>query len=469
MWLHPLANHILLYTLTNSHFFLPHTRTHTIFLSTDGQTIHVTVPSQPTSSYTEALLKLGAPMAVKVVSPSLGQTSMEIPFQQIRRFGCQVYLDSDIVWFETCNCKGSQQQFYFFVVASGIEKALSIIHDLKKSVEYTTRSLLIQEEGDEVNYQYSYISRNHYGCAEYSAFARDRVLNASLMHLAASTSSSGAISIRELNKLKRQRVSVPTIHTSGAALTGIAPNERRSTLANLHGKTSPDPSLSPVPGARRSPSPCRYNNASPTHSPNNSGNRMTLADRFRGDSRGGIGLSHSAGQVEFDSGITLDAVDPSRFSAPVPGSPRQKMENTHKMKSFDEKLSGHSPQPGRREGPRKASLAQMHDTKDVVNFVNSRKFSRDRRNDSANGSAELIIDEQEPAHNSSSGRYPRLSPAPPTSYDHLPPAPGGSPRLPPRGNGGISLAAYDHLDSSFAGLSLKNALGKRKDAAYVES
>ena len=407
-------------------------------------------------------------MAVKVVSPSIGQTAMEIPFQQIRRFGCQVYLDSDIVWFETCNCKGSQQQFYFFVVASGIEKALSITHDLKKSIEYTTRSLLIQEEGDEMNYQYSYISRIHYGCSEYSAFARDRVLSASLMHLAASTSASGAISIRELNKLKRQRVSVPAIQT-------VPPSsmhqERRSTLADLHGKTSPDPSLSPVPGARsftRSPSPGRFNNASPTHSPNHSGNRITLADRFRGDNRGGMGLSHSAGQVEFDSGITLEAVDPSRFSAPVPGSPRQKMENIHKMKSFDEKLGGHSPQMGGRgEGPRKTSLAQMHDTNSVVNFVNTRKFSRDRRNDSANGSAELIIDE-EPIH-SSSGRYPRLSPAPPTSYDHLPPARGGSPRLPPRGNGGISLAAYDHLDSSFAGLSLKNALGKRKDAAYVES
>ena len=408
-------------------------------------------------------------MAVKVVSPSSGQTAMEIPFQQIRRFGCQVYLDSDIVWFETCSCKGSQQQFYFFVVASGIEKALSITHDLKKSIEYTTRALLIQEEGDEINYQYSYISRNHYGCSEYSAFARDRVLNASLMHLAASTSASGAISIRELNKMKRQRVSVPSIHTSSAP-PGATNHERRSTLADLHGKTSPDPSLSPVPGVRsfaRSPSPGRYNNASPTHSPNQSGNRTTLADRFRG---GGIGLSHSAGQAEFDSGITLDAVDPSRFSAPVPGSPRQKMEDIHKMKSFDEKLGGHSPQIAgrRREGPRKTSLAQMHDTRDVVNFVNTRKFSRDRRNDSANGSAELIIDEEEPIH-CSSGRYPRLSPAPPTSYDHLPPAPGGSPRLPPRGNGGISLAAYDHLDSSFAGLSLKNALGKRKDAAYVES
>ena len=408
-------------------------------------------------------------MAVKVVSPSSGQTAMEIPFQQIRRFGCQVYLDSDIVWFETCNCKGSQQQFYFFVVASGIEKALSIAHDLKKSIEYTTRSLLIQEEGDEINYQYSYISRNHYGCSEYSTFARDRVLNASLMHLAASSSASGAISIRELNKLKRQRVSVPSIHTSGAVNSGPL-HERRSTLAELHGKTSPDPSLSPVPGARRSPSPSRYNNASPTHSPNQSGNRMTLADRFRGDPRGGIGLSHSAGQAEFDSGITLDAVDPSRFSAPVPGSPRQKMEDTHKMKSFDEKLSGHSPRAGRRgEAPRKASLAQMHDTRDVVNFVNTRKFSRDRRNDSANGSADLIIDEEDLPVHSGGGYHSHLSPASPTSYDHLPPPPGGSPRLPPRGNGGISLAAYDHLDSSFAGLSLKNALGKRKDTAYVES
>ena len=401
-------------------------------------------------------------MAVKIVSPSSGETNMEVPFQQIRRFGCQVYLDSDIIWFETCNCKGPQQQFYFFVVASGIEKALAITHDLKKNVECTTRSLLIQEEGDDVTCQFSYITRTHYGCAEYSSFARDRVLNASLMHLAASTSASGAISIRDMNKLRRQRASVPHIQTVPAPPTG----ERRSTLANLHGKTSPDMNLSPVPGARssfaRTPSP----NASPVHSPNMSKNRMTLADRFRANGGGTMpGLSHSAGQAEFDSGITLDAVDPSRFSAPVPNSPRQKMEDIHKMKSFDEKFGGRSPHIPR-SGDRKTSLANMHDTTSVVNFVNTRKLSRDHRHDSAVGSAELIIDDQD------SGRYPnsRASPAPPTSYDHLPPVPGGaSPRVPPRGNVGISLAAYDHLDSSFAGLSLKNAFGKRKDSAYVQS
>ena len=449
------------------------TVTHTITHSADGQTFHVTVPSQPTSGYTEALLKLGTPMAVKVVSPSTGETAMEIPFQRIRRFGCQVYLDSDILWFEMCGCKGGQQQFCFFVVASGIEQALSITHDLKKSIEYSTRALLIQEEGDEITYQFSYISRVHYGCPEYSAFARDRVLNASLMHLAASTSASGAISIRDMNKLRRQRQSVPHIQTVPPA---VAPSsERRSTLADLHGKTSPDPSLSPVPGVRsftRSPSPGRHS-GSPSHSPNMSGNRKTLAERFRNG--GGVtALYHSAGQAEFDSGITLDAPDPSRFSAPVPGSPRQKMEDTHKMKSFDEKVGRVSPHISGGGGARKTSLANMHDTTSVVNFVNSRKLSRDRRIDSAMGSAEFIVDELDHAP-TSSGRYPnsRLSPAPPpvppSSYDHLPPSTGGSPRLPPRGNGGISLSAYDHLDSSFAGLSLKNALSKSKDSPYVHS
>lgn len=407
-------------------------------------------------------------MAVKIVSPSTGETTMEVSFQEIRRFGCQVYLDSDIIWFETCGCKGKQQQFYFFVVTSGIEKALSITHDLKKGIECTTRALLIQEEGDEQTCQYSYISRVHYGCAEYSAFARDRVLNASLMHLAASTSASGAISIRDMNKLKRQRASVPHIQT----VPPQQPSERRSTLANLHSMASPDPRSSPIPGALssnpRSPSPGYPSNISPMHSPNMSKNRMTLAERFRGNNGANIGLSHSAGAVEFDSGITLDAVDPSRFSAPVPQSPRQKMEDIHKMKSFDEKLSGGRSPLTSRTGDRKTSLAKLHDTTDVVRYVNSRKLSRDHRHDSAVGSAELIIDDL------GTSRYPDSRvPAVPTSYDHLPPtSPGGvSPRLPPRGNGGISLAAYDHLDSSFAGLSLRNALGKqRKDgAAYVES
>ena len=411
-------------------------------------------------------------MAVKVVSPSTGQSVMEIPFQQIRRFGCQVYLDSDIVWFETCGCKGMQQQFYFFVVASGIEKALSITHALKNNIGHTTRALLIQEEGDETMCQYCYISRTHYGCPEYSAFARDRVLNASLMHLAASTSASGAISIGDMNKLRRQRASVPYIQTVPPTMS--SPAERRSTLANLHGKTSPDHNGSPVHGAgssfARSPSPGHPNNLSPLHSPRLAkNNRITLADKFRADGGVGIGLSHSAGQAEFDSGITLDALDQSRFSAPVPSSPRQKLEDIHKMKSFDEKFGGRSPKISR-ANDRKTSLATMHDTTSVVNFVNSRKTSRDHRHDSAVGSAELIIDEQDingDCHYLNS----RFSPAPPVPpYDHLPPASGGvSPRLPPRGNGGISLAAYDHLDSSFAGLSLKNALGKRKDAAYVES
>ena len=204
-----------------------------------------------------------------------------------------------------------------------------------------------------------------------------------------------------------------------------------------------------------------------------------------------IGLSNSAGQAEFDSGITLDAVDQSRFSAPVPSSPRQKMEDIHKMKSFDEKFGGRSPKMSRVGGAgvngKKHSLANMQDTSAVINYVNQRKFSRDRRHDSAVGSAELIIDEDDDVmHNGSTGHYPNSSPsshAPPTSaYDHLSaptspgrssPSPGrSSPRLPPRGgqgHGGISLSAYDHLDSSFAGLSLKNAFSKRKDAAYVES
>ena len=416
-------------------------------------------------------------MSVRVASPSTGKTVMEVQFHQIRRFGCQVYLDSDIVWFETCNCKGSQQQFHFFVVASGIEKALSITHDLKKSIEYATRSLLIQEEGDELNYQYSYISRIHYGCTEYSTFARDRVLNASLMHLAASTSASGAISIRDMNKLRRQRTSVPYIQTTAAEHT----SERRSTLADLHGKSSPDPSLSPVPGARsaftRSPSPGLQTSTSPLHSPNlSSANRMTFADRFRG---GKANLSKSAGQAEFDSGITLDAVDPSRFSAPVPQSPRQKMEDMHKFKSFDEKFGGPIPKLPRAGGDgKKHSLANMHDTSAVVNFVNQKKLSRDHRHDSAVGSAELIIDDYDVAAMHNGGRhYPNTSSpshAPPTSaYDHLSESSSSarvSPRLPPRGgHGGISLSAYDHLDSSFAGLSLKNAFSKRKDGAYVQS
>lgn len=380
---------------------------------------------------------------------------------------------------------------YFFTVASGIETAYHIVQEIKKNIEITLRSLLIMEEGNAELMQFSFITRTHYGCNEYSQMAKENVLHAGLVHLAACHGSGGAISMTQMNRLRHHRPSVP--YTSAYPLINAPSMDRRHTAADVFtgGLMKPEPGLipnsrSPGPSPRHSPVPSSpshspsphsplphyspHQSPLPPHSPRHSPlppqasphfspltqrNQRTLANLKPGMNLKN-GLSHSAGAAEFDSGITLEAPDPSRFSAPsyllnsgpasvnmpVSKDKRFTLDDMRKMKSFHEGTSASS------GGGRKKSLADLQYNKGSLPRPN-KKHSRDEKRDSAvGGSDDLIIDDHD-------GRLM-------SRYNHLPP--------PTSSRGGASLAAYDHLSASFGGMSLKTAImdSKRKHSdAYV--
>ena len=234
-------------------------------------------------------------------------------------------------------------------------------------------------------------------------------------------------------------------------------DERRHTMANLFGSQVPEPGLmppmstsprhSPVP-SRHSPSHYSHRTPSPHTSPLMQRNQRTLASLRPGQRP--MGLSNSAGQAEFDSGITLEAPDLARFSAPSYSNAgsnsnmsasmdkRCTLEDTRKMKSFDEKRTR-----------RKVSLADIQKPGGSLPRRRKKSSSHDRNDSAMGSSADLIVEEHD-------GRYPG-------GYDRLPPP--SSPR-------GVSLSAYDHLDSSFKGLSLKNTMldsKKKHRDAYVDN
>lgn len=141
----------------------------------------MTIPHQaPITVYNEAILKLSDDSHVTVVLPSNSETLLSIQFDDIRRMGYTDAYNSDVVWFETC--KNSQaDQFFFFVVPSGIEVAKQIVQELKLTIQTHTSSLLILE--DSTNLDLSYIAREHYGCAEFSAESRAHILHTGLYRL----------------------------------------------------------------------------------------------------------------------------------------------------------------------------------------------------------------------------------------------------------------------------------------------
>lgn len=142
---------------------------------------HITVPHQaPVLAYNEAILKLSCDSNVSIVLPSTSETLLSIQYGDIRRMGYTDVYNSDIVWFETC--KNSQaDRFFFFVVPSGIEVSRQIVQDLKASIQAYKSSLLILEDSSSMDM--SYISREHYGCTEYSMESRSQILHAGLYRL----------------------------------------------------------------------------------------------------------------------------------------------------------------------------------------------------------------------------------------------------------------------------------------------
>ena len=290
----------------------------------EGTSFHITVPSQPAATYSECILKLTTPLKVQAISSFNGEEVLSIPFSKLRRFGCQIAVESDIVWFETCSCHGDMEEFQFFVVALGIEKAYQIVQEYKRSIELALRDHLIMEEGDQSQFLFSYVVKSHYGHPDYPAVGRERILQSGLMSL---STSGGSLSLSELNKFARSRPSLPAVH----APQGPVPGDM--------GKKSIPHSMSLV----RSSSP------SPVHSPTCTSppyQAKTTLDQLRCSPRPSRS-SHSGTSGEFDSGVNMDMLDPSRHSAPEYFSAlptgKPSLEEMRKGRSFDESRKQPSP------------------------------------------------------------------------------------------------------------------------------
>ena len=197
----------------------------------------------------------------------------------------------DVMWFELCECQAKRQEFCFFVVASGMDRAMLIAGDLKTKIEKDTGKFLILEE--DKHPESVYISRGHYGCAPYPKLGRDRIMHAGLVNLEAT---------KMISVSSKRRPSVPP--------TFVSPlNERRSTVQNILGGTSPRPSPANSPSPTRSPSP------SPNPNPNSKGvplKSMTKRSGVSG-SCSPVPGSTSDPTVQY-TGKTLSAFDQGRRS-----------------------------------------------------------------------------------------------------------------------------------------------------------
>ena len=147
------------------------------FSPSPEQVYHVTIPHQPSAVYNEAILKLSSTTQITVVAPSTGKSVLEIPYKSIRRMGCMDNQGIIVIWFETCK-NSLPDNFIFFTIPSGIEVGHAIIHEMKATIECSTGILLIMEDAGELDI--SFISKEHYGCQEFSAKVRGQILQASL-------------------------------------------------------------------------------------------------------------------------------------------------------------------------------------------------------------------------------------------------------------------------------------------------
>ena len=424
-------------------------------------------------SHLEGLIKLAAPAQVTIVSPANGAQLITISFEKIRRFGCEVLVDYDIVWFETCGCKGAIEQFFWFAVPSGIEAAHMIIQDIKKSVELTVRSFLIQEEGSKDTCQNIYISRPHYGCNEFPTTMRQRILQGSLVSLGMSPQCEAA---SRMNRIERTR------RCSGFSLTEApTPGDQRKLSQESRRRTIEQLTVSESILSRGSISP----RGSPSPSSTSSG-RTTPLSKLKYPQN----LSHSAGHNDFDSGVNMDNFDPSRHSAPCaynvteahhlpPHEKKRSLGEVSKMMSLEER-GGPRLEKQRRAGT-SLSPATGGKGRRLSDFNSSPSSPRRRSNfsqkrDSANGSVGDLLDD--------SGRY-HIAEVDEDNYNHLADEEEGycSKSLPGHSKkkvyaydhlseaGQPRSSAYDRLSETYSGMSLKDSLSrsKKRSPAYVMS
>ena len=343
---------------------------------------------------------------------------MSIPYDRIRRFGCQIALEKDILWFETCNCREEGENFHYMVVNAGIEKAYQVVLEYKRSVELALRDHMIMEECNQAKFFYSFVVKSHYGHPEFSRAASDQIISNGLLSL---SSSGGAMSLSDLNRLARSR---PTIGI--ADVSGIVPG-----AVDGREKNTPSPY-----NIRRSPSP-RLD--SPT-SPNPQGRvtKMGLEQVSR-NSRNPGQYSSSA---NFDSGVKME-FDPSRSSAPCylsnslnTSSASWREQKQRKTTLDDMRMFSSLDEPTRFSAPgRKTSLAHLQQY--GMGSLPKRKDSKGT--DSAIGSINKL---NGASRSNGSGK-------------------------------GISLASYDHLLKKVDDMSVNKTSPcserKRSTPAYIEA
>lgn len=140
----------------------------------------MTIPQQPSCSYSEAILKLTCPSHLTAITPSTGSTVLEVPFEEVRRLGSNQVYGTDIIWLETCK-QSLADNFIFFTIPSGIDMAQEVVRVLKTAIESYTSVVLIMEVSNES--ELSFISRDHYGCPVFPAISRNAILQSGLRQL----------------------------------------------------------------------------------------------------------------------------------------------------------------------------------------------------------------------------------------------------------------------------------------------
>ncbi len=387
------------------------------FTFAESTSFHVTIPNQPAVPQAEAILKISTPTKISAISSLNGNFLLSVPFKSLRRIGCQIALDKDILWFETCSCSQEGENFYFLVMHAGIDRAYQIVLEYKRGIELALRDHMIMEENNQSKFSYSFVVKTHYGHPEFPKAAQEQIVSNGLLSLA---ESGDAMSLSDLNRLTRARPSIGVIEVNNAT-------------------------AAPVPGLveggeRRTPSPYNSRRSPPSPSPLSLSNGATFIglDQVSRTSRQRGQCSSSSG---FDSGVGIDSFDESRISAPcnlstsMNASPvswkeqkqrKTTLEDMRKVSSLDETRKF-----GVVTGSRKTSLAVIQQSGGVYSLP--RKSHT--KGDSGLGSSS-------DAESSS-------------------------------GTKGVSLAAYDHLLKKANDVSLQErspySARKMSSPAYVQS
>lgn len=334
----------------------------------------------------------------------------------------------DVIWCEICHCHSTgEQEFCFFVVASGMDRAMLIAGDLKTKIEKDTGKFLIME--DDKHPECSYVSRNHYGCLPFPKVGRERILHSGLVNLEATK-------MMPVGMKRRATDFVPSTTVTRSE------NDRRNTVQNLLG-TTPSPRHSPT--RSRSPSPSR--SASP--------NPVSLHDMAgpRGNHLSPSSPGSTSDPTATYTGKTLTAFDQGRRSDGVYLSMSDGAKSLAKWKSkrpSEAYISG----TGTTERKKSAGKSSLADLKiDRVGSGGGRSKERffPSKDSGIGTSADLILDHNgtpfpsvSPCHSPSPNAQSRKMSQPfLTSYDHLSPSRKvSSPDVfsPPR-------SAYDHLEA----------------------